>query len=175
MHHRTTGSFVPRRCPLPPFAEACDFPRPPPTAGIQHLLLLCLLRLAVLLCVGAVSYQAQRRRRASEAPSPPFGTTTAGGSNPATPRGTLAQAALYLQVAWLASELLLGSALLVFYPHILGKPRPPLPPAHPCPPPFRLCAGCMPTTSKACTLAALCAADATVPAHLIAFHANMPP
>lgn len=80
-------------------------------AGLQQLLLLCLLRLAVLVGVGALSYRAFSRRRAEA-------STTPGGG--ATPRTNLVQAVLCLQLAWLASELLLGSGLLLFYPNIVG-------------------------------------------------------
>ena len=39
----------------------------------------------------------------------------------ASPRHQLAQAALYLQLSWLACELVVGIALLVLYPCVLGE------------------------------------------------------
>ncbi|KAL4431320.1 hypothetical protein ABPG75_006576 [Micractinium tetrahymenae] len=82
--------------------------------GLQQLLLLCLVRLAVLTCIGAASYRALSRGRRGDSPTP-----GSGGGAP-SPRTSLTQAALCLQLAWLATELVLGSGLLVLHPYLLG-------------------------------------------------------
>ncbi|KAI3424457.1 hypothetical protein D9Q98_010009 [Chlorella vulgaris] len=85
-------------------------------SGIQHLLLLSLLRLSVLLSASVVAYRSHRRS-SSEDPSPFAAASLAA----APQRTTLAQAALYLQLSWLASELVLGAGLLLFYPRFSGS------------------------------------------------------
>lgn len=88
---------------------------PASSAGLQQLLLLCLARLAVLTCIGAASYRALSRGRRSDSPTP------GSGSSVPSPRTSLTQAALCLQLAWLATELVLGSGLLVLQPYLLGE------------------------------------------------------
>ena len=67
-------------------------------------------RLAVLICIAAASYRTlAARRRAADCS--PLGTS---------PRASLAHAAICLQLLWLAAELLLASALLLFSPYLLG-------------------------------------------------------
>lgn len=84
-------------------------------AGLQQLLLLCLVRLVVLTCIGAASYRALSHSRRGDLPTP-----GSGGSAP-SPRTSLTQAALCLQLAWLATELVLGSGLLLLHPYLLGE------------------------------------------------------
>lgn len=86
-----------------------------PAAGLQQLLLLCLVRLVVLTCIGAASYRALSHSRRGDLPTP-----GSGGSAP-SPRTSLTQAALCLQLAWLATELVLGSGLLLLHPYLLGE------------------------------------------------------
>lgn len=77
--------------------------------GLHNLLLLCIARVAVLLCIGAATCRALYHRRAPHSP-------LAG----ASPRSSLVQAAVCLQLLWLAAEVLLGSALLLSRPPLSG-------------------------------------------------------
>ncbi|PRW60910.1 hypothetical protein C2E21_0018 [Chlorella sorokiniana] len=79
--------------------------------GLHNLLLLCIARIAVLLCIGAATCRALYHRRAPH--SPPAG---------ASPRSSFVQAAVCLQLVWLAAEVLLGSALLLSRPALNGAP-----------------------------------------------------
>lgn len=85
-------------------------PRPLAPPGLHNLLLLCIARVAVLLCIGAATCRALYHRRAPH--SPPAG---------ASPRSSLVQAAVCLQLVWLAAEVLLGSALLLSRPPLSGE------------------------------------------------------
>ena len=87
-------------------------PVPLPPTGLHNLLLLCIARVAVLLCIGATTCRALYHRRAPHSP-------LAG----ASPRSSLVQAAVCLQLLWLAAEVLLGSALLLSRPPLSGELR----------------------------------------------------
>ncbi len=99
----------------PPANRRLHSIHPFPLAGLQQLLLLCEVRLVVLTCIGAASYRALTRSRRGDSPTP-----GSGGPAP-SPRGSLTQAALCLQLAWLATELVLGSGLLLLHPYLLGE------------------------------------------------------
>lgn len=104
----------PRLPPLPPLNPCpLPLPLPPAPAGLQNLLLLCIARIAVLLCIGSATCRALYHRRTAH--SPPVG---------ASPRSaSLVQAAICLQLVWLAAEVLLGSVLLLSRPSLHGEER----------------------------------------------------
>ena len=77
-----------------------------PAAGPQQVLLLSLVRFAFLLLVGVLTYKA-------------FGHQQADGLSRLS-RTALCQAAIFAQLLWFTSELVLGSALLAFLPLVQG-------------------------------------------------------
>lgn len=99
-----------RACPCSPALTPLAPPRPSAPAALHNLLLLCIARIAVLLCIGTATCRALYHRRGAH--SPPAG---------ASPRSSLVQAAVCLQLVWLAAEVLLGSALLLSRPALNGE------------------------------------------------------
>ena len=94
-------------------------PARPPAGRHNRVLLFSLLRFSTLLAIGATSYQAFSRR------SPGSSQRAVCGLD----RHAHYRVAIYLQLLWVTSELILGSASLAFYPFVTGEQQ--TPPAFP--------------------------------------------